>query len=109
MAGMTPDEAQYPPDAAAQRATAAANRAMFDAIAHRYDTLNRLMSLGLDARWRRKQAALCELTPGMTALDLCCGTGDVARTLTGCGATVTGLDASGKMLAVADLPREARQ
>jgi demethylmenaquinone methyltransferase/2-methoxy-6-polyprenyl-1,4-benzoquinol methylase len=95
------DEAQYPSTPEAQQAKAAANRAMFDAIAHRYDTLNRLMSLGLDARWRRAQVALCALAPGMTALDLCCGTGDVARALAAAGAAVTGLDASGNMLDVA--------
>jgi demethylmenaquinone methyltransferase/2-methoxy-6-polyprenyl-1,4-benzoquinol methylase len=51
---------------------------MFDAIAPRYDLLNRLISLGLDQGWRRKTVAAMNLRPGATALDLATGTGDLA-------------------------------
>ena len=55
-------------------------RTMFSAIAGRYDLLNRLMSLGIDARWRRKLAE--EIPPGKgPVLDLATGTADVALTL----------------------------
>jgi len=74
---------------------------MFDGIARRYDLLNRVMSLGLDARWRRRQVELCAVGPGARCLDVCCGTGDVARELARRGAAVIGLDASAGMLAVA--------
>jgi demethylmenaquinone methyltransferase/2-methoxy-6-polyprenyl-1,4-benzoquinol methylase len=74
---------------------------MFDGIARRYDLLNRVMSLGLDARWRRRQVELCAVGPGARCLDLCCGTGDVARELARRGAATVGLDASAGMLAVA--------
>jgi demethylmenaquinone methyltransferase/2-methoxy-6-polyprenyl-1,4-benzoquinol methylase len=51
---------------------------MFDPIARRYDLLNRIMSLGLDRRWRRRAIQALALGPGKTALDLATGTGDVA-------------------------------
>jgi demethylmenaquinone methyltransferase/2-methoxy-6-polyprenyl-1,4-benzoquinol methylase len=51
---------------------------MFDAIAHRYDLLNRVLSGGLDAWWRRKAIAALGLGGGETVLDLCCGTADLA-------------------------------
>lgn len=80
---------------------ARANRAMFDGIAPRYDLLNRLVSLGLDQRWRRRLVDLCEISAGSRCLDLCCGTGDVTRELARRGASAVGLDASARMLAVA--------
>ncbi len=51
---------------------------MFDAIAHRYDLLNRLMSFGIDRRWRRLLVDALELPKGGRALDLATGTADVA-------------------------------
>lgn len=59
------------------------NRRMFDAIARRYDLLNRLMSMGLDRRWRERAAGmlLARIPAGMgrvSVLDAGCGTGDVA-------------------------------
>ena len=47
---------------------------MFDRIAERYDLLNKLMSFGLDRRWRRKLIASLELEPGGHALDVATGT-----------------------------------
>lgn len=55
---------------------------MFASIAPRYDLLNRLLSLGLDQRWRREMVRrLPELADGERVLDLCTGTGDVAYTI----------------------------
>ncbi|HEY3417825.1 MAG TPA: ubiquinone/menaquinone biosynthesis methyltransferase [Armatimonadota bacterium] len=98
---MKTQQPQYPDTEEGRAAKAQANRAMFDGIAHRYDLLNRCMSLGLDRRWRRRLGDLCEIGPGSHCLDLCCGTGDVTRELAGRGASVVGLDASAKMLAIA--------
>jgi len=57
-------------------------RGMFASIAPRYDLLNRLLSLGLDQRWRAALVrSLPDLAPGQRVLDLCTGTGDVARAL----------------------------
>lgn len=92
---------QYPDDEAAQQKKARDNREMFEAIAARYDLLNGLLSFGLDHRWRRRMIDLCRLQPGMSLLDLCCGTGDVTREAARRGATATGLDASEAMLEVA--------
>src|SRR4028119_1385832 len=56
-------------------------RAMFDAIAPRYDLLNSLLSARLHHGWRRVAAAQAALRPGDTALDVCTGTGDLALQL----------------------------
>ena len=58
---------------------ASANRAMFDRIAPTYDVLNKLMSFGIDRRWRDK--AIAQLPPGGPILDLCAGTLDLAAAL----------------------------
>ncbi len=84
----------------AQRA-AQVNR-LFATIAPRYDFINDLQSLGLHRRWKRRLAQLAQVQPGDQALDLCCGTGDISFALAKCGATVTGLDFSAEMLAVAE-------
>lgn len=52
--------------------------AMFDGIAHRYDLLNRLMSMGIDQRWRRQTIRALALRPGGNVLDLATGTADMA-------------------------------
>jgi demethylmenaquinone methyltransferase / 2-methoxy-6-polyprenyl-1,4-benzoquinol methylase len=81
---------------------AAGSGAMFDGIAHRYDLLNRLMSFGVDRRWRRKTVAAMALPAGGRALDLATGTADVAleiaRRHPDC--EVVGLDPSARMLEI---------
>jgi demethylmenaquinone methyltransferase/2-methoxy-6-polyprenyl-1,4-benzoquinol methylase len=76
-------------------------RAMFDRIAPRYDLMNRLMSGGLDRRWRRLAAAAADVSLGSRALDVCTGTGDLAFELArrvGAAGAVTGVDFSEQML-----------
>jgi demethylmenaquinone methyltransferase/2-methoxy-6-polyprenyl-1,4-benzoquinol methylase len=77
--------------------------AMFDAIAPRYDLLNRILSLGLDQGWRRDLVRAMALAPGDHALDLATGTADVAVRIVRSqpGLRVTGLDPSAAMLAQA--------
>jgi len=79
---------------------------MFDRIAGRYDLLNSVMTAGLHHRWRQRAADRAALSPGDAALDVCCGTGDLAlelgrRVLP--GGHVVGSDFSEPML---DLARE---
>lgn len=79
---------------------------MFDRVAGRYDALNSLMTAGLHHRWREQAAARTELAPGDSALDVCCGTGDLAlelAKLVSPGGHVVGCDFSEPML---DLARE---
>ncbi|MBE7500256.1 MAG: bifunctional demethylmenaquinone methyltransferase/2-methoxy-6-polyprenyl-1,4-benzoquinol methylase UbiE [Verrucomicrobiales bacterium] len=76
-------------------------RDLFATIARRYDRLNDLQSLGLHRRWKACLVRLARLGPGQHALDVCCGTGDVAFALASTGARVTGLDFSPAMLDVA--------
>jgi demethylmenaquinone methyltransferase/2-methoxy-6-polyprenyl-1,4-benzoquinol methylase len=78
---------------------------LFAAIARRYDLLNDLQSFGWHRRWKRRVAQLAGVPPGGRALDLCCGTGDIAFALARRGAAVTGLDFSRKMLDVAESRR----
>ncbi len=73
-------------------------RSMFGAIAGRYDLLNRILSLGTDRRWRRRACVELAAAPGELAVDLCCGTGDLARELAGRGVTVMAADFSREML-----------
>ena len=56
-------------------------RAMFDAIAPRYELVNKIMTFGLDARWRRRAVADLRLAPGSVVLDIAAGTGDFTREL----------------------------
>ncbi len=83
-------------------------RDLFGVIARRYDLINDLQSLGLHRVWKRRLARLSPLGPGRRALDVCCGTGDVAFALARTGARVTGVDFSPAMLAVA-CERASRQ
>ncbi len=74
---------------------------LFATIARRYDLLNDLQSFGLHRLWKRRVVRLAAITPGAKALDLCCGTGDIALALSQSGAETTGLDFSPQMLEVA--------
>jgi demethylmenaquinone methyltransferase / 2-methoxy-6-polyprenyl-1,4-benzoquinol methylase len=71
---------------------------MFDAIAPRYDALNRILTMRMDVGWRRKTVRSLGLAPGATVLDLACGTGDLCRVLAGAGYRAIGVDRSAGML-----------
>jgi len=74
---------------------------MFDRIAGPYDLMNRLMTAGLDRRWRSIAARETGVGRGATVVDACCGTGDLAlelARLVGRSGQVTGLDFSAEML-----------
>ncbi len=77
---------------------------MFGAIARRYDLLNSILSLGLHRRWKRYAVDLAAPPPGGVAVDVCCGTGDLAFLLKErvgpCGRTV-GIDFTGPMVELA--------
>ncbi|MCA1824767.1 MAG: demethylmenaquinone methyltransferase [Mycobacteriales bacterium] len=75
--------------------------AMFDAVAPRYDRTNTVLSMGLDAGWRRATAAAVRLLSGERALDVAGGTGTSATALTTAGGTVVACDFSLGMLAAA--------
>jgi demethylmenaquinone methyltransferase / 2-methoxy-6-polyprenyl-1,4-benzoquinol methylase len=73
-------------------------RSMFDRIAPVYDPMNRVMTAGLDQRWRRITAEAV-VRPGSRVLDGCCGTGDLAIACLRAGAgAVVGLDFSPRMI-----------
>jgi demethylmenaquinone methyltransferase/2-methoxy-6-polyprenyl-1,4-benzoquinol methylase len=74
---------------------------LFATIARRYDLINDLQSFGLHRLWKRRVVELAAVNSGDRALDLCCGTGDLALALAQRGAETTGLDFSEKMLEVA--------
>ena len=76
-------------------------RAMFDRIAGFYDVMNSVMTVGLHHRWRARAADLAALAPGDSALDVACGTGDLAIELArrvGPDGEVIGSDFSEEML-----------
>jgi len=77
--------------------------AMFDRIAARYDTVNRVLSLGLDRGWRRRAVRALELGEHPRVVDIAAGTGDVAIEIARMHphARVVAIDPSAKMLAVA--------
>ena len=79
--------------------------AMFDAIAHRYDLVNKALSLGADGAWRNKLVNALQLEPGDRILDLATGTADVAISLAQQPQqpSVIGVDPSANML---DLGRQ---
>jgi demethylmenaquinone methyltransferase / 2-methoxy-6-polyprenyl-1,4-benzoquinol methylase len=77
-------------------------RSMFDAIAPRYDLVNRVMTFGMDRGWRRRAIDALRLPPGSLVVDVACGTGDFCRELERRGHRSVGMDLSLGML------REAR-
>jgi demethylmenaquinone methyltransferase/2-methoxy-6-polyprenyl-1,4-benzoquinol methylase len=74
-------------------------REMFDAIAPRYDLVNRVMTFRLDVRWRRKTVDLLALAAGSTVIDLAAGTGDLCTDLAAAGHAPLAFDLSFGMLA----------
>lgn len=76
-------------------------RDLFATVARRYDLINDLQSFGMHRSWKRRLVRLAEVQPNESALDLCCGTGDLAFALSAAGARVIGVDFSEPMLAVA--------
>lgn len=76
-------------------------RRLFSTIADRYDLITVLLSYGQDQRWKRRLSALAQVEPGIKALDLACGTGDIAFALSAKGATTTALDITPRMLELA--------
>lgn len=76
-------------------------RAMFDTVAPRYDLVNRVMTFGMDRRWRRAAVAALGLPGGSSVADLACGTGDLCVDLVKAGLDPIGFDLSAGMLAAA--------
>ena len=77
---------------------------MFDRISPRYDLLNRILSAGLDIRWRRRAVDLLGDLHGRTVLDLCCGSGDFMAIMHhkyGSDVKLIGIDFARRMLDVA--------
>ena len=73
-------------------------RSMFDAIAPRYDLVNRIMTFRMDVGWRRKAVRSLGLPPGSVVADLAAGTGDLCRELTAAALAPVGFDLSLGML-----------
>ena len=74
---------------------------MFDRIAPRYELVNRVMTLGLDAGWRRRAVRELQLEPGAQVIDVGCGTGDLCRVLGRARLRAVGIDMAAGMLAKA--------
>jgi demethylmenaquinone methyltransferase/2-methoxy-6-polyprenyl-1,4-benzoquinol methylase len=74
---------------------------MFDEVAPVYDRLNTLMTLGVDARWRKRAVAETRLRAGDSAVDVCCGTGKLAELIAervGPFGRIEGIDVSPEMI-----------
>jgi demethylmenaquinone methyltransferase/2-methoxy-6-polyprenyl-1,4-benzoquinol methylase len=80
---------------------ARAVRRLFDTISPRYDMVNRVMTFGMDVRWRRRTARELGLPAGSRVFDLACGTGDLCRELAAAGHRAIGFDFSHGMLLAA--------
>lgn len=98
--GPDPSVASPSPSALAR----AGSGQMFDAIAHRYDLLNRIISLGIDQRWRRLTVDALRIGPAARVLDLATGTADLAILIAALhrDASVVGLDPSTNMLSIGE-------
>jgi demethylmenaquinone methyltransferase/2-methoxy-6-polyprenyl-1,4-benzoquinol methylase len=73
-------------------------RELFERIAPRYDLMNRVMTFGMDQRWRRALVAWLDLPRGARVLDLATGTGDLVEWLSAAGARPIGADLAHAML-----------
>jgi demethylmenaquinone methyltransferase/2-methoxy-6-polyprenyl-1,4-benzoquinol methylase len=76
-------------------------RRLFATIADRYDVITIVLSYGQDSRWKRRLIGLAAVRGGERALDLACGTGDIAMLVRERGADVVGLDVTHRMLQLA--------
>src|SRR6187401_2756736 len=74
---------------------------LFARVASRYDLINDLQSFGLHRAWKRRLVRMANVRPGERALDVCCGTGDIAFALARAGANVRAVDFSEAMLDIA--------
>lgn len=74
---------------------------LFARIAPRYDLINDLQSFGLHRFWKRRVVSLAHAAKGESALDICCGTGDLTFAFDARGTQAVGLDFSAEMLDVA--------
>lgn len=85
-------------------------QAMFSAIAESYDLNNRLHSIGMDTRWRRRAARLANVKPGLDdVLDVACGTGDLAMEFAEhAPRSVHGVDFTPRMIEIARSKAESR-
>lgn len=90
-----------------QSARTASVRDMFNRIAFRYDLMNSIVSLGMDAGWRRKAVASLQLSPGSTVLDLACGTGALSEEMQRAGMRPVGVDIAEQMLRQS-IPRQLK-
>jgi len=115
MSDQEPPAGTRPEGTQGETEAARAVRAMFSAIAPRYDLLNRLLSFSFDQSWRRRTARLLAprlAAPASRALDLCCGTADLALALSHVSAgSVAGVDFAHPMLvhAAAKVAAEQRK
>jgi demethylmenaquinone methyltransferase/2-methoxy-6-polyprenyl-1,4-benzoquinol methylase len=73
-------------------------RGLFDAIAGRYDLVNRVMTFGMDVGWRRRAVGELRLPGGALVVDLACGTGDLCTELRRNGYRAIGVDFSHGMI-----------
>ena len=78
-------------------------RSLFATIADRYDLITRVLSYGQDARWKATLVSMAQVRAGERALDLACGTGDLALEVAARGARAVGLDITHRMLQLARL------
>ena len=84
-------------------------RRLFSTIADRYDLITVLLSYGQDRRWKRRVARLADVRPGERALDLACGTGDIAFSVESRGAMVVALDITTRMVELAAAKARSRR
>ena len=83
---------------------------MFDTISGEYDNLNRVISFGIDIKWRNKVVKIVEETTPENILDIATGTGDLAISLAKTSATkIVGLDLSPGMLDVGKVKVKAKK
>ena len=80
-------------------------RKLFATIADRYDLITVLLSFGRDRHWKDRLVSIAEIRPGIQALDVACGTGDITFDLARRGARATGLDVTLRMVQIASEKR----